>query len=78
MAPSQLHILLTVHNSVEHRSHHYLHYKVVSSAYISIIKMLLTRGKSFIYIRNNKGPKTDLGKTPVGIGNSVDISPLIN
>ena len=36
-----------------------LQYNVVSSAYINIVKMLLTKGKSFIYIRNNEGPKTD-------------------
>ena len=34
--------------------------KVVSSAYITILNTLLTKGKSFIYIRKSNGPNTEL------------------
>ena len=35
--------------------------------------MLLTKDKSFIYIRNTKGPKPDPCGTQADIGSSVDI-----
>ena len=36
-----------------------LHNNVVSSAYIKMLKMLLTVGRSLMYIKTNRGPKTD-------------------
>ena len=44
-----------------------LQYNVVSSAYISISNILLTEGRSLIYIRNNSGPNIDPCGTPVAI-----------
>ena len=52
-------IFLIAHNSSSVTLGFTLQYNVVSSAYINMVKMLLTKGKSLIYIRNNKGPKTD-------------------
>ena len=44
-----------------------LQYNVVSSAYISISNLLLTVGRSLIYIRNSNGPNIDPCGTPVVI-----------
>ena len=38
---------------------------VRSSAYIKMLKILLTAGSSLIYIKNRSGPKTELWGTPV-------------
>ena len=42
--------------------------KVVSSAYIIKLKMLLAFGKSFMYIINNKGPRLVVKLKAHGIG----------
>ena len=41
---------------------------VVSSAYIKMLKILLTVGRSLIYIKNSRGPRTEPWGTPVVIG----------
>ena len=41
---------------------------VMSSAYIKMLKMLLTVGRSLMYVKNNRGPKKDPWGTPVLIG----------
>ena len=43
--------------------------KVVSSAYILQLNLLLDFGKSFIYYINNKGPRTDPCGAPMFIDN---------
>ena len=35
--------------------------------------MLIIKGKSLIYIKNNNGPKTDPCGTPVEMGKCVDL-----
>ena len=52
-----------------------LQHNVVSSAYISISNLLLTVGRSLIYIRNSKGPMIDLCGTPVVIEALFDFMP---
>ena len=42
-------------------------YKRVSSAYILIWALVTKRGRSFMYIMNNKGPKIDACRTPYSI-----------
>ena len=45
---------------------------VVLSAYIKMLEMLLTVGRSIIYIKSNKGPRTEPWGTPVVIGSVID------
>ena len=52
-----------------------LQYNVVSSAYISISNLLLTVGRSLIYIRNSNGPNIDPCGTPVVIEALFDFMP---
>ena len=48
----------------------------VSSAYITILNTLLTRGKSCIHITKSSGPSTEPCGTPVSIDNFSDLVPL--
>ena len=46
---------------------------VVSSAYISIVELIISRGMSFTKSRKRSGPKTEPWGTPCITGNCVDI-----
>ena len=48
--------------------------KVVSSAYIIKLIILLAFGKSFMYIINNKGPRIDPCGTPMFIDKISDLA----
>ena len=48
---------------------------VVSSAYIKMSKILLTVGRSLMYIKNNRGPRTEPWGTPVVIGSFFEQTP---
>ena len=49
-----------------------MQFRVVSSAYIMNLNMLLASEKSFIYIINNNGPMIEPCGTPVVIGKMLD------
>ena len=54
-------IFLLVHNSENSGLLQCLHYSLMSCHLHTStwLKMLLIKGKSFIYVRNNRSPKTD-------------------
>ena len=48
---------------------------VVSSAYIKMSKTLLIVGRSLMYIKNNRGPRTEPCGIPVVIGSFFEQTP---
>ena len=48
---------------------------VVSSAYISILKISLAEGRSLIYIKSRSGPKIDPWDTHIVTGRDSELKP---